>query len=93
MKTLEKMYLILTDRFAAQHLDIKDESERHSTHTGARQKGGGHYQMTIVSLQFEGKDLLERHKMIYAALASELKGEIHALGVKAYTPQEWEKMQ
>ncbi|KAJ7956971.1 BolA-like family protein, partial [Quillaja saponaria] len=46
----------------------------------------------FVSEQFEGKRLLERHRMVNAALEEEMK-DIHALSVKkAATPNEWKKL-
>lgn len=54
---------------------------------------GAKFTVEIVSEQFEGKRLLERHRMVNAALAEELK-EIHALSItKALTPTQWEQQQ
>lgn len=69
------------------HLIIIDESAKHSGHREAR--GGGHFQVTIVSECFEGRNLLERHRLIYALLREEMGGTIHALKLKTWTPQEW----
>ena len=49
-----------------------------------------HYKAWIISESFQGKTLIARHRMIYAALAEEMKGPIHALTLEVYTPQEWE---
>ncbi len=92
MTTREKIYLTLTDKLSAQFVDVKDDTEKHHGHKEAIASGGGHFFVTIVSTQFKGKPLQERHRMVYALLQSEMKNEIHALGVKAYTPQEWEKL-
>ena len=43
---------------------------------------GGHYQVSIVSNSFEGKTLLESHRMVYQALEP-VKSSIHALAIKA----------
>ena len=92
MKTLEKIYLILTEKLAASFLDVKDDSAEHAGHKEAEKSGGGHFAITIVSSAFEGKPLTERHRMVYALLRDEFKNEIHALGIKAYTLSEWEKI-
>jgi len=42
----------------------------------------------VVSEAFAGKSLLERHRMVNAALAEELAGHVHALAVSALTPEE-----
>jgi len=50
---------------------------------------GSSFEVEVVSEQFEGKRLLERHRMVNAALEEEMK-EIHALSIKkAQTPQQW----
>ncbi len=92
MKTKEKIYLTLTDKLSAEFLDIKDEGGAHATHAEAKKSGGGHYNLTIVSARFKDKSLLERHRMVYDILEEELKGEIHALAIRAYAPDEWNKI-
>ena len=92
MTTQEKIYLTLADKLSAQFVDVKDDSAKHQGHKGVEESGGGHYFVTIVSAQFEGKPLQERHRMVYALLQTEMRSEIHALGVKAYTPREWEQL-
>ena len=47
-----------------------------------------HWKATIVSQEFAGKSLMQRHRMINAALAEELKGPIHALTLEVKTPDE-----
>ncbi len=47
-----------------------------------------HWKARIVSAAFTGKSLVERHRLINAALAEELKGPIHALTMDVLTPDE-----
>lgn len=47
-----------------------------------------HWKASIVSARFAGKSMLERHRMVMAALADELKGPIHALTLDVRTPDE-----
>ena len=68
-------------------IEIIDDSHLHAGHAGARD-GGGHYQLKIVSAHFMGKSAMERHRMVYSALAEMLKREIHAINIRAYTPEE-----
>lgn len=77
----------LTAAFAPEQLDIIDESHLHAGHPGAR-SGGGHFAATIVSESFEGKNMLSRHRMVYDALGEMMQTDIHALSIKAQTPQE-----
>jgi len=47
-----------------------------------------HWKATIVSAAFAGKSLVQRHRMVMAALAEEMKGPIHALTLEVRTPDE-----
>lgn len=47
-----------------------------------------HWQATVISVGFEGLTLIERHRLVNAALAEELKGAIHALTLDVKTPAE-----
>lgn len=53
--------------------------------------GGDHYQVTVVSSQFENKGLVQQHQLVYGALRQAMSSEaIHALALKTYTPQAWQ---
>lgn len=69
-------------------LSIEDQSKDHENHAGARQSGGGHFHVTLVSSHFEGKALLARHRLVYNALEGLIGPEIHALQIVAKTPEE-----
>jgi stress-induced morphogen len=47
-----------------------------------------HWQATVISSAFAGKSLIERHRMVMAALAAEMKGPIHALTLNVKAPEE-----
>jgi BolA protein len=67
-------------------IEIFDDSARHAGHAGARE--GGHFRVTLVSAAFKGRPQLERHRMVYAAVASLMGRGIHALNIVARTPEE-----
>jgi BolA protein len=69
--------------FAPVRLDIADDSDRHSGHAGHREGGESHFTITIESAAFAGQSRVARQRMVYAALADELAGPVHALSVKA----------
>jgi len=48
-----------------------------------------HFEALIVASAFAGKRSLARHQLVYAALGARMGREIHALSIKAYTPEEW----
>jgi BolA protein len=78
----------LTAAFAPQSLRVEDESHQHAGHAGHRPGGESHFRLYIVSDAFRGKSRIERHRMINAALAAELKGGVHALAIHATAPGE-----
>lgn len=47
-----------------------------------------HWRATVISAAFAGKSLIERHRLVMAALAAEMKGPIHALTLEVKTPDE-----
>jgi len=69
-------------------LEVEDHSAAHAGHAGARQSGGGHYAVLIVSAGFEGLSQIQRQRRVYAALADEMKGRIHAISMTCLTPAE-----
>jgi BolA protein len=67
-------------------LDIFDDSAKHAGHAGARE--GGHFRVRIVSEAFRGKSAIQRHRLVFAAVASLMQRDIHALNIDAKTPEE-----
>ena len=72
----------------AHHVEVEDESHLHAGHAGAA-SGGGHFRALIVSPRFESLATLARQRLVYEALAEEMKSEIHALSMRTLTPAEW----
>lgn len=72
---------------APEIVEIFDESGRHVGHEGAK-GGGGHYRLRLVAARFRGLALPERHRLVYDALGPMMQGAIHALSIKACTPEE-----
>ena len=68
-------------------LDIEDQSHLHAGHAGARD-GRGHFRVDIVSEAFAGRNAVARHRAVYAALGELMSTDIHALSLRARTPQE-----
>lgn len=73
----------LRKAFTPESLDVEDESDQHAGHAGHRDGGQTHFRVYIVSHAFDGKSRLERHRMINAVLADDLKNGIHALAIHA----------
>lgn len=71
-------------------LEVEDISYQHAGHAGVRGSSDGetHFNLKVVSGQFEGKSLVKRHRMIYQLLQDELQNGLHALSIVAKTPSE-----
>lgn len=67
-------------------IEIFDDSADHAGHAGARE--GGHFRVILVSGAFHGRPQLERHRLVYAAVAPLMGHGIHALNIVARTPEE-----
>jgi len=78
--------IILKERLKPLNYLVKDESSSHIGHSG--NSGGKHYKVWIVCLDFEGKNLLDRHRLVYDCLGSMMHTEIHALSISALAPSE-----
>ncbi|XP_020422665.1 protein BOLA2 isoform X2 [Prunus persica] len=77
--TKEQVESSLTSKLNPAHLEVIDTS--------------GGFTIEVVSEKFEGKRLLERHRVVNAALEEEMK-QIHALSIKkALTPEQWKQQQ
>ncbi|HVN01475.1 MAG TPA: BolA family protein [Caulobacteraceae bacterium] len=78
----------LTDAFSPTHLQVADDSARHAGHAGAREGGESHFNVVIEAAAFQGVSRVQRQRLVYAAVAEELAGPVHALSVKALAPGE-----
>ncbi len=85
MNTADTIEQRLRHRLKALEVAVEDESALHAGHAGAA-SGGRHYRVRIVSGLFAGKTRVQRHRMVYAALAEEMGGAIHALALTTLTP-------
>ena len=80
MYTPEKIQEIVEAAFPGARAQVRDL-------TGTQD----HYELTVVSTAFEGKRLVERHRMVYAAIGPAVGEELHALSLKTFTPVEAER--
>ncbi|MGY5450289.1 BolA family protein [Agarivorans sp. MS3-6] len=79
----------LQQQFSPRYLEVKNESHMHNVPAGSE----SHFKVTIVSDEFEGKRLLQRHRAVNQVLAEELKNDIHALAMHTYTSSQWAEQQ
>lgn len=84
---VERIHSLLSAAFAPVALEVVDDSHRHAGHEGARD-GRGHFSVHLVSAHFAGQPPLARHRAVYAALGEMMQTDIHALSIRASTPEE-----
>jgi acid stress-induced BolA-like protein IbaG/YrbA len=74
--TADQLETLIAEQLPCQHLSVEGD--------------GRHWYATIVSTQFEGLRLIQRHQKVYATLGQKMHtDEVHALSMKTYTPSEW----
>ena len=78
----------LDDALAPVRLEVIDDSALHAGHAGARAGGETHYRIAIVSAAFAGRSRVQRHRLVYDALAKEIAERVHALSIDARAPDE-----
>ena len=84
---VERIRERLNNALSPSQLDITDDSHQHRGHVGAA-SGAGHFSVTIVSDKFNDQNMIQRHRMVYMAVNDMMPADIHALSIKALTPDE-----
>ncbi|MCH8327532.1 MAG: BolA family transcriptional regulator [Candidatus Marinimicrobia bacterium] len=87
--TVEETQARIEAALSPDHFEINDDSHHHAGHQGDRALGGAHLTVTVVATAFTGKSLVERHRMVYAAVGDLMQQQIHALSMQTHSPEEW----
>lgn len=74
---------------APQWLQVENESHMH--HVPADSET--HFRVVMVSASFEGQRLIDRQRRVHTLLQDELATDVHALGLRLFTPEEWQTRQ
>lgn len=88
MSLTESIEARLRERLQITEMFLRDDSAAHHGHAGSA-AGGGHFELLIVSPDFEGKSRVSRHRLVYDALSDWMPARIHALSIDARTPSEF----
>ncbi len=93
MSTEQHIQKQIAQELSIEHIQIYDKSASHKNHPEAQKNGGGHYTLILVSSDFKGLSLIQRQRKIHQILEEDLKrgSSIHALSMKLYTTEEWQK--
>jgi BolA protein len=84
---IDKMRAKLSSALEPVALEIRDDSAMHVGHAGAR-GGAGHYTVSVTAGAFKGLGRLQRHRLVYDAIAEMMPQEVHALSINATAPDE-----
>ncbi|MGB1142406.1 MAG: transcriptional regulator BolA [Halioglobus sp.] len=79
----------LSAGFSPRFLEVANESHQHNVPPNSET----HFRVVLVSDAFEGKRKVARHQAVYAVVANQLAGPVHALALHTYTEQEWQERQ
>lgn len=90
MSRIEELRDRITGALGADVVEVQDDSAEHRGHAGAR-GGAGHYSVVVVAGRFAGMGRVDRHRAVYDAVGDMIPLEVHALAVRAYTPEEWQR--
>jgi BolA protein len=88
MRMQERIRARLADALAPTQINVIDESAQHAGHAGARAGGETHYRIEIISAAFASKTRVQRHRLVYEALATEIADGVHALALATRAPGE-----
>jgi len=88
MNRAERIRAAIETALAPDRLDVVDESHLHAGHAGAQPGGETHYNVTVVSSGFSDLSRVARQRRVYALLEQEFSSGLHALTVRALTPDE-----
>jgi BolA protein len=80
----DQLEVALREAFAPTEIAVRDDSHLHAGHAGARE--GGHFAVRLRSVRFTGLSRVQRHRLVYDALANWMPNGIHALAVDADAP-------
>ena len=87
MSVKDQIHQRLMETLGAESVEIEDQSHLHAGHAGAA-SGGGHFDVIVISSEFNDLNTLGRHRLIYSAVDDLMKKEIHALSIQAFSPDE-----
>jgi len=85
MSVLESIERKLAEGLDLLHLEVINESDQHNVPPGSE----SHFKVIVVANDFQDKNLVAQHRLVYKLLGSELQNQVHALALHTYTEQGW----
>lgn len=87
MRRADRIRSLLQAALQPESIDVVDDSAAHAGH-GGFDPDGSHFRVRLVSGRFAGRSRVERHRLVYDALASMMRRDIHALVLDLRAPGE-----
>lgn len=88
MRLQQQLERQLREHLQPNYLELQNESANHNVPAGSE----SHFKLVIVSPEFSGKRLIQRHQRVYQVLAEHMS-LFHALALHTYSPEEWQQVQ
>ena len=86
-----KLQVVLSTEFNPEYLEIRDDTDKHKNHMNIQHSKETHFTVFIVSQFFQSMNRIERHRRIMLPFEEVFKNQLHALSIKAFTPEEYQK--
>ncbi len=85
MNRFNRIQSLVQENLKPLHLELENESSNHSVPKGSET----HFKLLVVSSIFQGASRVDRQRKVHALLDQEFKTGLHALTIRALTPEEW----
>lgn len=86
MSVAERIEHLVREGVQVELFQLENESHMHS---GPATES--HFKLVLVSSDFEGKRLVQRHQQVYGLVSELMQNPIHALALHLHTPNEWQE--
>ena len=87
MQYIDEIKNRIAENLTSAKVEIVDQSHQHSGHSDPDK--GAHFNAVIISTDFDGLNLVQRHQQIYKILGKDMGSRIHAFSMKTFTPKEF----
>ena len=78
--------------FQPYFFSVNDVSEQHRGHQSFKENVESHFEVIIVSQEFDNKSKIIRHRMINECLQEDYQSDLHSVSIKAFTIEEYKKI-
>ena len=87
MQLIDEIKSRIIENLTSAKVEIIDQSQQHAGHGDPNK--GSHFNAIIISDDFDGLNLVQRHQRVYKILGNDMGSRIHAFSMKTFTTQEF----